>query len=395
MPESFITKPPAVRRYGVAVVSVGVALLLSIYVPTSYLEKRHSALFFVAVMVSTWYGGRESGLLATALSAAAIEYVLDRPFDAALAGAASDMPFLEKAAAYVVRVSVFVAAAVFISSLNEGRLRAELAARASDLEMRIARQVQQKLFPADVPHVPGFDIFGVSSPAGATGGDYFDYFPLPDGRLGLVVGDVSGHGLGPALLMSATRAYLRAVALSHADLSTTLALTNRLLCQDTGSRQFVALLFASLEPHSRSFVYAAAGQGGYLLDASGEVTRLDTTSPPIGIDPDLTYPCAAPVVLEPGQAVLVFTDGIVEAVSPEGTFFGIDRVLEVARAARGRTAAEMARALCQAVHDFSQHRPQRDDITVVVIKARPAEEAYFAASRSASVTSTAFQEAKP
>jgi sigma-B regulation protein RsbU (phosphoserine phosphatase) len=99
------------------------------------------------------------------------------------------------------------------------------------------------------------------------------------------------------------------------------------------------------------------------------VTRLDPTSPPLGIDPDMAFPCAPPQLLEPGQTVLVFTDGLLEARSPDGTFFGIERALEVARASQGKPAAVMARALCQAVRDFSQDRPQCDDITVVVIHA--------------------------
>jgi sigma-B regulation protein RsbU (phosphoserine phosphatase) len=171
--------------------------------------------------------------------------------------------------------------------------------------------------------------------------------------------------------MAATRAYLRALALTHRDLSETVALANGILCQDTGDGRFVALLFASLDPRTRSFAYVAAGQEGYLLDASGAVTRLDTTSPPLGIDPAFAFPCAPPRVLEPGQAVLVFTDGLPEAQSPDGSPFGIERALAVARATQGRTAAAMARALCQAVRDFSRGRPQGDDITVVVIQARP------------------------
>jgi serine phosphatase RsbU (regulator of sigma subunit) len=364
-----------IRRYGVAVASVTLALLLSIWVPTPLLEKHHSALFFVAVIVSTLYGGMGPGLVAIALAAAGIEYFLVRPFQGVqqLLTPGDGQPSFPEAAwvASVVRIAVFAVSALLISVLNWRRLRAEVAARSSDLELRVARQVQQKLFPAGVPSVPGFDIFGIALPAGAASGDYFDYFPLPGDRLGIVVADVSGHGLGPALLMAATRASLRALALTPRDLSETLALANGILCQDTGDGRFVALLFASLDPRTRSFVYAAAGQAGYLLDASGAVTRLDTTSPPLGIDPGLAFPCAPPRVLEPGQAVLVFTDGVHEAQSPDGSFFGIERALAVARATQGQTAAARARALCQAVRDFARSRPQSDDITVVVIQARP------------------------
>jgi serine phosphatase RsbU (regulator of sigma subunit) len=375
MAESLSFARSPIRRYGVAVASVTLALLLSIWVPTPLLEKHHSALFFVAVIVSTLYGGMGPGLVAIALATAGIEYFLVRPFqDVQPLPLPSDgQPGFPEAAwvTSVVRVAVFAVSALLISVLNWRRLRAEVAARSSALELRVARQVQQKLFPAGVPPVPGFDIFGIALPAGAAGGDYFDYFSLPGDRLGIVVADVSGHGLGPALLMAATRAYLRALALTPRDLSETLALANGILCQDTGDGRFVALLFASLDPRTRSFIYVAAGQEGYLLDASGAVTRLDTTSPPLGVDPGLAFPCAPPQVLQPGQAVLVFTDGLLEAQSPDGSFFGIERALAVARATQGQTAAARARALCQAVRDFARGRPQSDDITVVVIQARP------------------------
>jgi sigma-B regulation protein RsbU (phosphoserine phosphatase) len=376
MADSLTLARSPVRRYGVAVVSVALALLLSIWVPTPLLEKHHSALFFIAVIVSTLYGGLGPGLVAIALATAGIDYFLVRPFQGVRQfpedGAQPGTPEAAIVSS-VVRVAVFAVSALLISLLNWRRLRAEVAARSSELELHIAREIQQKLFPADVPSVPGFDIFGIALPAGAAGGDYFDYFPLPGDRLGIVVADVSGHGLGPALLMASTRAYLRALALTHREVSETLGLANDILCRDTGDGRFVALLFASLDPATRSLVYIGAGVEGYLLDASGAVTRLDATSLPLGIDPNITFPCAPPRVLEPGQAVLVFTDGLLEARSPDGSYFGIERVLAVARATQSQTADGMARALCQAVRDFSQGRPQGDDITVVVIKARPTD----------------------
>jgi hypothetical protein len=270
MAEALSLARSPVRRYGVAVASVALALLLSIWAPTPLLEKHHSALFFVAVIVSTLYGGLAPGLVAIALATAGIEYFLVQPFQGVRQLPDEDaQPGTPEAAfvSSVVRVAVFAISALLISLLNWRRLRAEVAARSSDLELRIARQIQQKLFPAGVPPVSGFDIFGIALPAGATGGDYFDYFPLPGDRLGIVVADVSGHGLGPALLMASTRAYLRALALTHRNLSETLALANAILCQDTGDGRFVALLFASLDPgtrggHARRGVLGAAVEPG-------------------------------------------------------------------------------------------------------------------------------------
>jgi sigma-B regulation protein RsbU (phosphoserine phosphatase) len=132
----------------------------------------------------------------------------------------------------------------------------------------------------------------------------------------------------------------------------------------------VALWLASLDPHTRAFVYAGAGQYGYLLDAAGAATPLYATGLPLGIEPGAAFPCAPPRVLEPGQTVLVFTDGLIEARAPDGSYFGAERALAVARAARGQPAAAVADALCRAARDFSRGRPQGDDITVVVIRAR-------------------------
>src|SRR5581483_10317530 len=133
-------------------------------------------------------------------------------------------------------------------------------------EIRLARQIQQKLFPAPALPLPGFDVSGVSHPAEATGGDYFDYLPLPDGSLGVVIGDVSGHGFGPALLMAELRAYLRAFLLSRADVGEIVGLLNRALADDAPEGYFATLLLARLDPATRSLVYASAGHSpGYVF----------------------------------------------------------------------------------------------------------------------------------
>src|SRR5438445_47789 len=116
------------------------------------------------------------------------------------------------------------------------------------LEIGIARKIQQKLFPASAPACPGFDIYGSSLPAAATGGDYFDYIPMLNGNIGIVIGDVTGHGLGPALLMSATRAYLRALALTYPAVPEILSRANTALTADIGDDRFVTLILARLDP---------------------------------------------------------------------------------------------------------------------------------------------------
>src|SRR4051794_34174476 len=138
-------------------------------------------------------------------------------------------------------------------------------------EIRLARQIQQKLFPVAPLPPAGFDISGASYPAEATGGDYFDYIPMRGG-LGVVIGDVSGHGFGPALLIAELRAYLRAFLLTRTDVGEIVGLLNRALADDAPEGYFATLLLACLDPATRSFVYASAGHvPAYILGRDGEV----------------------------------------------------------------------------------------------------------------------------
>src|SRR5262249_11595589 len=203
-------------------------------------------------------------------------------------------------------------------------------------KQRLARQIQQSLFPSEPPRDPGLDVSCASPPADATGGDYFDYLLLPCGGLGLVIGDASGHGIGPALMMAATRAYLRALALTRADLGEILALLNRALAGDLATEHFVTLLFARLDPATRSCAYASAGHSaGYVRDRSGAVRcRLESTGLPLGVSPDAPFPTRTGIALQPGDLLLLLTDGILEARSPDGDAFGVQRALDVIRVYR-------------------------------------------------------------
>jgi PAS domain S-box-containing protein len=246
-------------------------------------------------------------------------------------------------------------------------------------EFRVARRIQQKLFPTSTPQIAGmdicsatygFDISGASYPAEAIGGDYYDYLPLHDGCLGIAIGDVSGHGTGPALLMAEARAYLRAFAQLHSDPGAILRLVNRLILPDIEGDRFITLLLARLDPIRRTFTYSSAGhQAGYIFNAAGEVKQsLPSTSIPLGILPDCDYSSTAPVILEPGDLVLFLTDGIVEARAPDGSVFGTERTLDLARLYRNVPARQIVENLYYAVRAFAQEQPQYDDITATVIK---------------------------
>jgi serine phosphatase RsbU (regulator of sigma subunit) len=250
------------------------------------------------------------------------------------------------------------------------RSTAEQRLDANDIEFEAARRIQQKLFPAAPPTISGFDIAGMTQPAEATGGDYFDYVPMLDGCLGVVIGDVSGHGFGPALLMASTRAYLRAFAQTQSDLAELLSLLNRVLTLDMEVERFVTLILARLDPRKRSLVYASAGHPtGYVLDASGAVRlRLPSTGSLLGPGSVRTFSASPTIPLEPGEIVLFLSDGVIEALAPNGTPFGWARAVGIVGVHRDDSAAGIVANLYHAVRAFAQNAPQLDDITAVVIK---------------------------
>lgn len=248
------------------------------------------------------------------------------------------------------------------------RHRIERELQSASEEFRLAQQIQKRLFPNEPPQVEGFDIGAALYPATATAGDYFDYIPMRDGRLAVVIGDVTGHGMGPALLMAETRAVLRALVEVYNDLGDILTRANHVLVGDTDDSHFVTLTLAALDPRTLSLAYAGAGQRGYLLEPDGKTKILDSTSLPLGINENMTALCSPLVSLEPGQIIALFTDGVVEAESPGLGRYGAQRALDLIHKQRHRSAADIVKSLHQQIVEFCYHRPQADDITIVVIK---------------------------
>jgi len=250
------------------------------------------------------------------------------------------------------------------------RKRMEQALRENEVQMLAAQRIQQHLLPGAAPVVPGFDIGGAAYPAEFTSGDYFDYLPMPGQSLGIVIGDVTGHGFGPALLMASTQAFLRSVAPTSSDISGILAQANRFLAREVEEDRFVTLLFVRLDPQRRSLQYANAGHpAGYVLDAAGAVkARLESTGFPLAILPETEFPLGDPVALQPGDILLLLTDGVSEASSPAGESFGDQRALQFVCAQRDQPAQAIVEGLCRAVREFSGRPHPADDITAVVVK---------------------------
>jgi serine phosphatase RsbU (regulator of sigma subunit) len=247
--------------------------------------------------------------------------------------------------------------------------------RATTAELDAARKIQQALLPVEVPELPGFDLAGAWHPAEATCGDYFDIIPMGERYVGLVVGDVCGHGLGPALVMASTRACLRTLALTQTDVSKIMTVANRMLADDLSSERFVTMFFARLDVVTRSISYAGAGHRAYLMGSAGEVTALNSTWMPLGLDRDAVVPCGPETALSPGDMLVLVTDGVEDAMSIEGESFGHKKVMAVAREHRHEPAQRIVnRIIHQSVAEFTRGAPQDDDFTAVVLKVSPHEQ---------------------
>lgn len=239
-----------------------------------------------------------------------------------------------------------------------------------EFELRLAREVQQRLFPTSNPHLRGFDIAGATFPAGEMCGDYFDYIRMARGCLGIVIGDVCGHGLGPSLLMAETRAYLRSFARTCPDVGEMAQLLNETLVEDTAAGSFVTLLLTCLDPADGSLTYVNAGHvPGLILDHGGSVREeLMSTGVPAGLFPDRVSESSRTVNLRRGDLVALFTDGITESEASDGTSFGVEGALEVIREHRHESSEQIVISLYRAAREFAQNNSQVDDATAVIFK---------------------------
>jgi len=237
-----------------------------------------------------------------------------------------------------------------------------------DRELQIAQGIQRSLFPRRLPEPPGVELAAESRPCFEVGGDYYDVIPTEGDRFALVTADVSGKGTPASILMASVHASLRATA-GTAPPTVLMDRLNRFLCASTQESRYVTLFYGELEPGGRRLRYVNAGHvPPYLVRAGGEVERLRTGGPVLGLLEDAAYECGD-VVLEPEDRLAVVTDGVTEALSPGDVEFGDERAIAVLQGA-GPGASSSLRALVDAVAEWTGPGRFGDDLTALIVRAR-------------------------
>lgn len=258
----------------------------------------------------------------------------------------------------------------FVSVLKDMTERRKI--QEQETEMKIASGIQRRLYPRSSPCLPGYDLSGAAFSADATCGDYFDFLSISDDKLGIVVADVCGHGIGPAIVMAETRAYLRAYTRSDLDPSEIFRRINNVLNADLEVGFFVTMVLVILDLPTGGLVYANAGHPyGYIFGEDGDVrATLQSTGLPLGLFPDGEFTCRHDLHLGSGDLLVLLTDGIIESEGPDETDFGIERILDIVRSNRRESAENIVNTLFGAAREFEEGRPQADDITLVACKRR-------------------------
>jgi phosphoserine phosphatase RsbU/P len=240
--------------------------------------------------------------------------------------------------------------------------------------LELAGKVQKSLIPANAPDIKGLDIAGRSDPCQEVGGDYFDFLygpEFPPGTLRVVVGDISGHGVDAALLMTTARAFIRMRATQPSEPALVVTLANRDLALDMGdSGSFMTLFYIEIEPDGRTAQWVRAGHEPALLycPVRDRFEELAGNGTPLGVDQDFGFTQQTMPALHPGTILALGTDGIWEARDPEGRFFGKERFRDIIRRHAASSAQDMVTAVFDEIDHFCRGMPYQDDITLVVIK---------------------------
>ena len=240
--------------------------------------------------------------------------------------------------------------------------------RALAKEMQQAAQIQARLFPQEAPKVEGLDIAARAVPARQAGGDYYDFIRFADGKIGLMVGDVAGKGMPAALLMSSLQARVQVLFEESSDLARKIELLNKSTARNCPDNRFITFFFGILDPTTGELVYVSAGHNPpVLVRAKGGYELLPGSGLILGILPMAKYE-ESRIIVEKGDVLVMFSDGVTEAPNPADEEYGEDRLANLVAELSGKTAAEIVGAIHTSVAEFTEGAPPADDITVVVTR---------------------------
>jgi len=235
-------------------------------------------------------------------------------------------------------------------------------------QQRAATLIQRNLLPSSAPKIDGYDIAGASTPAQDVGGDLYDFIPAPGGKWAICLGDVSGKGVPAALLMANTQATLRAQTLAGGDVKERVGRANTHISESTGHESFVTLFYSVLDPALHTLTFSNAGHDPALLyTADARPTKIASLGPALGVIAPFDYG-EATIVLDSGDVLVVYSDGVTDATNAMGEMFGIERLQVVIARHKSLPATELVSGVLAAVDEFVGEAPQFDDLTLVVVK---------------------------
>jgi len=240
--------------------------------------------------------------------------------------------------------------------------------RTLEREMQIAREIQTRLLPRSMPQIENYDCSAMSVPAKHVGGDYFDFIPLPEGKLGIAIADVSGKGVPAAILTASVRSALQVEVRGGHDLVEVMNHLNEMVYRDTESNMFVTMVYAMLDPKTGELEYANAGHPYPLLFSSdGNLTELVQGGCFLGIGERMPY-LSARAILPPGSILLLYSDGVTDTQANDGNIYGRKRLIATVRNQVGSSSEQIRAAIVKDTADFQGSAEQFDDFTLVVIR---------------------------
>ncbi len=239
--------------------------------------------------------------------------------------------------------------------------------------LALAKEIQQHLLPANSPHCPGFDLAGKSIYCDETGGDYYDFIRLNGSdKLGLAVGDVSGHGIGSALVMATARGALHSLVENRVtDLADLFTELNHDLCHGTSDSSFMTLFYGVLNPDQQTLEWISAGQAPIFYFHNGEIEELECSAIPLGIDVMGDYQQVSRISFAAGDILLIGTDGIWETRNEDGEMFGTEKVRDLLHAGHELAAAELVDRVLTEINLFRGAAAIEDDITLMIVRVQP------------------------